>query len=302
MRSVLGIDAAWSPDNPSGVALIKNETGRWECVAVAPSYDAFIGIVQCRPVRWDDELLPVVEDLLTAAHRLLGEPVTVVAVDMPLSTEQINELREADRRINKRFRPKGCGVLTPTADSPGTLSDQLRQSLDQLGYRLAVNEPDRICISKRATIEVYPHPALLCLMNWDYRVAYKISRWRTYWPNLRVCKDDSPERKKGLIRELVNCHLLPNFREIRRGLTYEIAAIPDFLPGDSYAGSLKSLKRYEDALDALVCAWVGARYLAGCATAYGDNETAAIWVPNSRANPLPPGIRLIRANRDPHTA
>jgi hypothetical protein len=31
-------------------------------------------------------------------------------------------------------------------------------------------------------------------------------------------------------------------------------------------------------IDALVCAWVGMKYLAGEAVAYGD-ETAAIWVP-----------------------
>jgi predicted RNase H-like nuclease len=42
--------------------------------------------------------------------------------------------------------------------------------------------------------------------------------------------------------------------------------------------SASGLKRYEDALDALVCAWVGAKYLLGEAVAYGDG-TAAIWVP-----------------------
>ncbi len=40
------------------------------------------------------------------------------------------------------------------------------------------------------------------------------------------------------------------------------------------------LKPYEDALDAVVCAWVGACYLNGTATAYpGDDPVAAIWIP-----------------------
>ncbi|MDW7774366.1 MAG: hypothetical protein SCH71_15885 [Desulfobulbaceae bacterium] len=38
------------------------------------------------------------------------------------------------------------------------------------------------------------------------------------------------------------------------------------------------LKRYEDALDALVCAWVGVKFLEGETQPLGD-ETAAIWCP-----------------------
>ena len=51
------------------------------------------------------------------------------------------------------------------------------------------------------------------------------------------------------------------------------------LPGPNSCKTLAGLKSYEDALDALVCAWVGTEYLAGRATAYGDCD-AAIWVPN----------------------
>jgi predicted RNase H-like nuclease len=41
--------------------------------------------------------------------------------------------------------------------------------------------------------------------------------------------------------------------------------------------SFAELKRYEDGLDALLCAWVGIKYLDGDVVAYGD-DTAAIWV------------------------
>jgi predicted RNase H-like nuclease len=40
-----------------------------------------------------------------------------------------------------------------------------------------------------------------------------------------------------------------------------------------------ALKRYEDALDALVCGWVGIEYLGGRCTAFGDTA-AAIWTPS----------------------
>lgn len=43
--------------------------------------------------------------------------------------------------------------------------------------------------------------------------------------------------------------------------------------------SLSSLKRYEDALDALVCAWVGIKFMEGHALALGDDR-CAVWVPS----------------------
>jgi hypothetical protein len=42
--------------------------------------------------------------------------------------------------------------------------------------------------------------------------------------------------------------------------------------------SLGTLKRYEDALDVLVCAWVDTEYLAGRTEPLGDAD-AAIWCP-----------------------
>ncbi len=43
--------------------------------------------------------------------------------------------------------------------------------------------------------------------------------------------------------------------------------------------SFNSLKRYEDALDALVAAWVGIQHIEKRSHAYGDQLTA-IWVPD----------------------
>jgi predicted RNase H-like nuclease len=41
------------------------------------------------------------------------------------------------------------------------------------------------------------------------------------------------------------------------------------------------MKAFEDALDAVVCAWVGACVMDGKAVAYGD-DVSAIWVPEIR--------------------
>lgn len=276
MPAVLGIDAAWTYKNPSGVALIRqDESGSWEYVAVAPSYDAFIKKAAGKPVDWCKTPkggVPEAECLLAAATNLLGNgQVTVVSVDMPLSRKSITGLRKADAYINAEFRAKWCGVYTPTDTNPGIVSDLLRKSLDRLGYPLAVNKSEA---TDRATIEVYPHTALLRLLNLECRLPYKVAKSNSkgYWRGKPV-------------RERVE-NLLTKFNEIREGLVREIDGIPkDLLPPSKKVNHLTYLKRYEDALDALVCAWVGARYLAGCATPYGD-YTAAIWVPQCRANPL----------------
>ncbi|GGG06368.1 hypothetical protein GCM10010924_38800 [Rhizobium wenxiniae] len=54
------------------------------------------------------------------------------------------------------------------------------------------------------------------------------------------------------------------------------AALP--LPGRN--SRAYELKAFEDALDAFVCAWVGACVVDGTATAHGD-DTSAIWIPSA---------------------
>jgi predicted RNase H-like nuclease len=107
---------------------------------------------------------------------------------------------------------------------------------------------------------------LLRLLNADYRVPYKASNTTRYWPGQSV-----PTRVRNLLRE---------YQRILRALSACISDIPLTLPSPEACTSFAFLKRYEDALDALVCAWVGIEFLEGRATAYGD-DTAAIWIPDS---------------------
>ena len=50
---VLGIDAAWTAHQPSGIALLQNTATGWSCMAVAPSYEAFID--QASGQSWDPQ-------------------------------------------------------------------------------------------------------------------------------------------------------------------------------------------------------------------------------------------------------
>ena len=268
MPAVLGIDAAWTANEPSGVALIRkcSDDGPWEYVAVAPSYESFIAIANRNAVQLEQRPAagrPEPGRLLEAADQLLeGERVSVVSVDMPMSNVRIDGPRQCDNEISRVFGAQGCSAHSPNAHRPGPISTNLLNGFRGHGYQLAVDHGvDR----NNAVIEVYPHPALLALLNRDYRVPYKVSNSLRYWPGTTV-------------HYRVN-QLAEKLRNIYNGLAEVIQGIPDFLPGGPYVGrTLASLKRYEDALDALVCAWVGSLYFECRANHHGDGN-AAIWVP-----------------------
>jgi predicted RNase H-like nuclease len=111
-------------------------------------------------------------------------------------------------------------------------------------------------------IEVYPHVSLLALCEAQERLPYKVSKARDGTVAVRV---------RRLLRE---------FERILTALQSRIAGINLRLPTPKTGLTLSHLKRFEDALDALVCVWTGIGFLEGRAEAYGDND-AAIWCPRS---------------------
>jgi len=117
-------------------------------------------------------------------------------------------------------------------------------------------------------VEVYPHSALLTLLGREYRVPYKVAKSHLYWHR---CKP-----KLTIAQRIAT--LLNEFRVISEALVKIVGPVALPLPQADAVPSLAALKRYEDAVDALVCARVGICYLEGSADAYGD-ETAAIWCP-----------------------
>ena len=267
---VLGIDAAWTTHNPSGVALVQRAAEGWQCLALAPSYDSFLAIAAGEPLdtsRKAQGSEPDPAALLEACQKLAGQAVDCVSVDMPLATTPITSRRAADTAIASRFGPKGCAVHSPSAERPGAIADQLRERLAELGVPLHTTTPAR---QGPALIECYPHVALLALLNRDYRVPYKVSRSAQYW------KAEQPSINERIRR------LLAEFTAIHQALSQRISAIPLSLPQAHEVTTLSSLKPVEDMLDALICAWIGIEHLEGRTIGLGD-ATAAIWVPASLA-------------------
>jgi len=88
--------------------------------------------------------------------------------------------------------------------------------------------------------------------------------------------------------------LLEIFRTIHSRLECELGPLPFGIPPTGAA--LSDLKRYEDALDAVVSAWMGTLYLEGKATPLGNGE-AAVWVPSDTIRRTTPPCALCNAMR-----
>ena len=84
-RTVLGIDAAWTAHEPSGVALLAREGAGWRLVAAESSYDRFQARAEGSELLPPAGSKPCAADLLAACASLTGQAPALIAVDMPLS-------------------------------------------------------------------------------------------------------------------------------------------------------------------------------------------------------------------------
>ena len=258
---VLGIDAAWTVKNPSGVALVQKCAGTWSLRAVECSYNRFL-------IRSDPTVTAErrsaggradVRLVLKAASSLCGGPVDLVAVDMPLSRSPICGRRASDNEISKRYGGRGCGTHSPNALRPGEISRALREGFESQDYRLCTTD-----VSLPGLMEVYPHPTLIELLGAERRLPYNINKARSYWPDL------SPSERVTALCE--------QWSAIVAALDRQIVGVKAKLLFPSSDSTRGALKAYEDMLDAVVCAWVGICALEGRAQPFGDNDSA-IWIP-----------------------
>jgi len=255
MNAVVGLDAAWTATNPSGVSLMAGEPGNWKLLAVASSYGAFH--LQAGLGRLDDVFDARI--LLDSAMRLAGERATLIAADIPLAHSPIVGRREADNAVSRLYGARHAGTHTPSALRPGALADRIRADLLGAGYPLRTIAP-----AHDGLIEVYPHPALIELTGAKRRLPYKIGKIAKYWPGLSAA-----ERRARLLDE---------WRTIVAQLDLRVEGVAALLPAPDADAPARVLKAYEDALDAVVCGWIGTCVIEGAAVALGDAD-AAIWIP-----------------------
>lgn len=260
MRIVLGIDAAWTSKEPSGVALAIETNDGWVLAAAEPSYDHFFALAAERALDVaPDEKTASAFELVEAVKMIAGRGPDLVAIDMPMALTPITGRRGADTAISKAFGARWCSAHSPSSKRPGPISDRLRADFADLGYPL--------CIDKLITpglIEVYPHPALVELTDEPRRLPYKLAKIRSYWPKLKP-----NQRRRSLIGE---------WDAIAAALEPYLRGSDKVVSGALSNNKAKELKAREDMLDAIVCCISAIRALQGAATSYHD-ENSAIWVP-----------------------
>jgi predicted RNase H-like nuclease len=260
MRAVLGIDAAWTTSQASGVALVAEKGPAWELLAVESSYQRFHAKADgSLPETFPSGSRPDAAALLASSATLCGVPVDLVAIDMPLAHGPIRGRRFSDNEVSRVFGARKCGTHTPSSERPGPISSALKEEFGRAGYPLQTDT-----ISPPGMIEVYPHPALVELATAPQRLPYKVSKVRSYWPDATMA-----ERRTLLFQEWDRITALLEAKI--RGVT---KALP--IPLDPRGRNLKS---YEDMLDAVVCAWVAICTLEGHAKPFGD-QNSAIWIPS----------------------
>lgn len=262
---VLGIDAAWTFREPSGVALIDRSPDGWRLIPAAASYEIYQGKGEGSlptDLRARGSLVDAAQ-LLKVSHDLSGGCVDLVAIDMPLAMTPITTRRLADNAVSRAYGARKCGTHTPSIERPGPIGEALQRSFEASGFELCTSE-----IRSQALIEVYPHPALVELAQASGRLPYKLSKARAYWPAL------SPAARRQRLLEM--------WESIIDLLDNEIDGVAAMLLLPSATSPGWQLKAFEDTLDAVICAWVGACALEGGCTPFGDQE-ATIWIPKAGA-------------------
>jgi len=264
MTTILGIDAAWTASQPSGVALASSTAGNWRLIFAGASYRHLLDDGKADLISNSRPFGSVAEPaaLLAAAEEIAGASVDLVAVDMPLSLEPITARRVSDDLVSAAYGARHCSTHTPSAIRPGKISDDLRDGFERCGYRLLTKE-----VGVPGLLEVYPHPALVELMRAERRLPYKQGKARNYWPS------ETPAGRR--------IKLFETWQSIIDGLDQEIAGASNFLLLPSPQAPAWQLKAFEDMLDAVICAWIGICVYEGTTIPFGD-DSSAIWIPQSK--------------------
>jgi predicted RNase H-like nuclease len=264
MALILGIDAAWTEKGSSGVALLDTANGG-RLIACAPSYSSFMARADDKAIWHRPQPGPLdAAELLQVAKRLGNADVDVVAIDMPISSVPFSARRAADQEISKEFGKAWAATHSPNAERPGVYGHRVSEAFIKAGYRLATSQR-----GVPALIEVYPLAALVRLLNVPKRPVYKVSKGKSEWPKL------TRDQRIGKLLQVWRC--------LSKCLNKKIANLNFSIPKEDSIETLSALKPYEDGLDAIICALVGALYFSDSAQAYGDDQ-AAIWVPQGSAS------------------
>lgn len=212
----------------------------------------------------------VADDAIVAALEQFTAGPCLVAFDAPLIVRNAAGNRPCEAALNRDFARFDAGAH-PTNTARPEMAGTPRAARVAKALGLDVNPASR---RPRRGIEVYPHPATVALFRLPRTLKYKQKPGRTL--------DDVRAALLTLVGHLEDLATAEP--------AMDVAASPAWqaLADDVRAATRKSdLRRAEDQVDAVVCAYVAlfADREPGRTTTYGDLDTGYIVTPT-----LPPGL------------
>lgn len=219
----------------------------------------------------------------------LRRPPQVVAVDAPLVVPNDTGQRPAERLIARHFGRYGASAHSANRH---LLGDEPRAMRLARRFGWTVDPLTRPSDDRPVCIEVYPHPAIISLFGLSYRLAYKKGRVDARLPEFMALLSH--------LESITELQLVdnPRWRQIR-------AAAAARQPG--------VLGRYEDEIDAIVCAhlaWLWAQH-PETLHVYGSLDEGYIIAPppptHAAAKPTPAAVArredpAVALSREPHSA
>jgi predicted RNase H-like nuclease len=215
----VGVDLAWSPRNTSAAVVLEAEGERAQWIA------------HCERLGDNEEMLAFIREAG-------GSGPALIAIDAPLIVPNEEGARLVDRQITRLFGRYGAGCYPAYRNRPGgcTRGEEIVLELTYYGF---VQDPH---VQKRAAtrtvFEVYPHPAMLALFHLAQTIKYKARPKRTL---------DFRRRELARLRAcLVNLD----------GHEPALSSPPAVTDRDPNVLRGTAIKRYEDLLDAAICAYI----------------------------------------------
>jgi predicted RNase H-like nuclease/ppGpp synthetase/RelA/SpoT-type nucleotidyltranferase len=178
------------------------------------------------------------DDIAAQVEAYVGGPC-LVAIDAPLVVTNATGNRPAEAELNRDFRTYQAGAHPSNTSKPELAKPRGARIAARLGLDL-----DPRSRRPRRAIEVYPHPATIALFGLDQTLKYKNKKGRTL-PEMR----EALLTLTRLLESLATADppLLLTDHEPWRQLVEDIEG----------ATRKSDLRRAEDPVDAVLCAYVG---------------------------------------------
>ena len=241
----VGVDLAWSPRHPTGLAALSLRRGVLEVAAVERR-------------RTDDEIVDFV--LRQRARR------TIVMVDAPLVLPNPSGMRECDRETHRRFGARQAGAYPANRGNMGRWNggqprgESIARRLESLGFHGPARPlPSPPVPAGGFVFECYPHPAIVTLFGLDRSLKYKLKR-------------QGYARARSEFRRY-----LRGMRGLNRPPIHWTADLLASLDVKRAVGM--AYKDCEDRLDALLCAYLAALLPTGDLEMIGEPALGSIVVP-----------------------